>query len=70
MTQAAKANLDADYLGAGFGRALPFGKRPALLIVDFVRAYLEPGSPLYAKVVSEAEMLRHLHHADAGAAAT
>jgi nicotinamidase-related amidase len=28
------------------------GQRPALLIVDFVRAYLEPGSPLYAGVES------------------
>ena len=26
------------------------GLRPALLVVDFVRAYLEPGSPLYAGV--------------------
>jgi maleamate amidohydrolase len=26
------------------------GRRPALLVVDFVRAYLEPGSPLYAGV--------------------
>lgn len=41
--KSAKADLDQDYLGAGFGRALPFGQRPALLIVDFVRAYLEPG---------------------------
>jgi nicotinamidase-related amidase len=26
------------------------GRRPALLVVDFMRAYLEPGSPLYAGV--------------------
>jgi maleamate amidohydrolase len=26
------------------------GRRPALLVVDFVRAYLEPASPLYAGV--------------------
>jgi len=26
------------------------GRKPALLVVDFVRAYLEPGSPLYAGV--------------------
>jgi len=26
------------------------GKRPALLVIDFVRAYLVPGSPLYAGV--------------------
>ncbi|HEY7752644.1 MAG TPA: isochorismatase family protein [Steroidobacteraceae bacterium] len=31
-------------------RPLEPGRRPALLIVDFVRAYLAPGSPLYAGV--------------------
>jgi nicotinamidase-related amidase len=31
-------------------RTLAPGRRPALLVVDFVRAYLEPGSPLYAGV--------------------
>jgi len=31
-------------------RTLSPGRRPALLVVDFVRAYLEPGSPLYAGV--------------------
>ena len=31
-------------------RTLEPGRRPALLIVDFVRAYLVPGSPLYAGV--------------------
>jgi nicotinamidase-related amidase len=31
-------------------RTLEPGRRPALLVVDFVRAYLTPGSPLYAGV--------------------
>jgi nicotinamidase-related amidase len=31
-------------------RTLEPGRKPALLIVDFVRAYLTPGSPLYAGV--------------------
>jgi len=31
-------------------RTLPPGVHPALLVVDFVRAYLVPGSPLYAGV--------------------
>ena len=47
-TQPARQDLAADYRDAGFGGRLPFGKRPALLIIDFVRAYIEPGSPLYA----------------------
>lgn len=41
-------DLDADYAAAGFSRRLGFGVRPALLLVDVVRAYLEPSSPLYA----------------------
>ncbi len=43
-------DLASDYDDAGFGRRLGFGRRPALVIVDFVRAYLEPDSPLYAGV--------------------
>lgn len=60
MTQAAKANLNQDYQSAGFGRALPFGRRPALLIVDFVRAYIEPGSPLYAGCESAFESAKRV----------
>jgi maleamate amidohydrolase len=46
---------DADYAAAGFGGALGFGARPALLIIDFAMAYLTPGSPLYAGVEAELE---------------
>ena len=46
----ADAALQADYRAAGFGGALPFGRRPALLVVDAVQAYLQPDSPLYAGV--------------------
>lgn len=34
----------------GFGQRLGFGSRPALLVVDFVEAYLSRESPLYAGV--------------------
>ena len=40
--------LNEDYARAGFGGHLPFGRRPALLIVDVCMAYLDPASPLYA----------------------
>lgn len=43
-------DLDRDYAEAGFGRTLAFGKRPALIIIDFVVAYLDKESPLYAGV--------------------
>ena len=42
--------LDQDYARAGFGGALAWGARPALVVVDVVMAYLDPASPLYAGV--------------------
>lgn len=42
-------DLGANYAGAFDGR-LPFGKRPALIVIDLVEAYLQPGSPLYAGI--------------------
>ncbi|RMF07676.1 MAG: isochorismatase family protein [Alphaproteobacteria bacterium] len=46
-------DLDDDYGKAGFGNRLGFGRRPALVIVDVVMAYLDPASPLYAGVEDE-----------------
>jgi nicotinamidase-related amidase len=43
-------SLEHNYASGGFGRALEPGTRPALVVVDFVMAYLRPGSPLYAGV--------------------
>ena len=37
-----------------FDGAVGFGARPALLVVDFVRAYTTPGAPLFAPAVVEA----------------
>ncbi|MCS6987555.1 MAG: isochorismatase family protein [Sphingomonadaceae bacterium] len=45
-----RPDIRADYAAAGFGRALPWGRRPALLLVDFAAAYFVPDSPLYAGV--------------------
>ncbi len=39
-----------DYRRAGFGGRLAPGSRPVLLLIDFARAYFDPGSPLYAAV--------------------
>ncbi len=44
-----EGDLAANYAGAFDGR-LPFGQRPALLLIDLVEAYLQPGSPLYAGI--------------------
>jgi len=50
MTGDGDKDLAADYAAAGFGNSLGAGARPALLVVDVVRAYLDPDSPLYAGV--------------------
>jgi nicotinamidase-related amidase len=47
-------SLHENYARGGFGQSLPLGARPALLIIDFVQAYLVPGSPLYAGVEKNA----------------
>ena len=41
-------SLTDNYASGGFGLALQPGRRPALLVIDFVRAYLMEGSTLYA----------------------
>ncbi|MBK6645192.1 MAG: isochorismatase family protein [Anaerolineales bacterium] len=41
------SDLQANYKGVFDGR-LGFGKRPALLIVDFINAYVTEGAPLFA----------------------
>jgi maleamate amidohydrolase len=42
-------DLENDYRQAGFSSRLGFGVAPALLVVDAVRAYTDPDSPLYLK---------------------
>lgn len=46
----ASESLEQNYSRGGFGKSLAFGQRPALLVIDFVRAYLVKDSPLYAGV--------------------
>jgi nicotinamidase-related amidase len=52
--------LSDNYATGGFGKSLQPGRRPALLVVDFVRAYLVPGSPLYAGVEAARDACREL----------
>lgn len=39
--------LDQNYARAGYHARQVWGKRPALLLVDFAQAYFDPASPLY-----------------------
>jgi len=45
--------LAENYRGV-FDSTLGVGRRPAVIVIDFIRAYTEPGSPLYAKAVVDA----------------
>jgi len=40
-------DAQANYAGV-YENRIGFGQRPALILIDFVRAYFEPDSPLYA----------------------
>jgi maleamate amidohydrolase len=46
-------DLTEDYAAAGFGGTLVPGKHPALLLVDFARAYFDSSCGLYAGVEAE-----------------
>jgi maleamate amidohydrolase len=46
----AAKDLRADYAAAGFDGALRPGKRPALILIDFARAYFDPACRLFAGV--------------------
>ena len=39
--------LDSNYARAGYHAAQRWGKRPALLLIDFANAYFDPDAPLY-----------------------
>ncbi len=39
--------LDQNYARAGYHKRQQWGDRPALILIDFARAYFEPESPLY-----------------------
>lgn len=43
-------DLASDYQQAGFAGRLQWGRAPALIVIDFCMAYLDPASPLYAGV--------------------
>jgi maleamate amidohydrolase len=41
-------DLDQNYARAGYHHRIGFGRRPALILIDFVMAYYAPGSALFA----------------------
>lgn len=55
------SDLDADYAQAGFGDAVPPGTAPALILIDFARAYFDRSGSLYAGVESARTVAAELH---------
>lgn len=57
-------DLDANY-SVAYGKKAGFGKKPALVLVDFAHAYFDPECPLYAEVddaLASALRIRELAH--------
>ncbi|WP_064076986.1 isochorismatase family protein [Prescottella equi] len=67
MTSADRTAQAADYAAAGFGQTLEPGARPALVLVDPARAYIDPQCPLYAGVEENVAAMRSLLSAARGA---
>jgi len=59
-TEPTRPDLADDYALAGFGGALEPGTRPALVLVDPARAYIDPRCSLYAGVERPVEAMRTL----------
>lgn len=55
--------LSRDYAAAGFGGSLPWGNKPALLLIDFARCYFDDASPLRAPVERARENASRLANA-------
>ena len=60
-------NLQQNYKGA-FDGSLGFGERPALILIDFVEAYFDESSPLYAGVDDALDSALRIRDAARGAA--
>ena len=59
MSEDLDANLTENYRGA-FDGALGFGSSPALILIDFVEAYFDQDSPLYAGVENSLASALHI----------
>lgn len=59
-TAAPRPDDSADYVSAGLAGALQPGRRSALVVVDPVRAYVDPTCPLYAGVEEPVQRMREL----------
>lgn len=73
MTDILQVTIVSDDLAASYKKAynnrLGFGKRPALLLVDFVRAYFDEACPLYAGESARSSLASALRIRDAARAA-
>lgn len=60
--------LDANYARAGYHASQTWGRRPALILIDFAQAYYDPAAPLFGgdgckAALASALRLREIAHA-------
>lgn len=48
MSEATGEALDTNYARAGYHAAQVWGRKPALILIDFAQAYYDPSAPLFA----------------------
>ena len=63
----ASENLDANYARAGYHASQTWGRRPALILIDFAEAYYDPAAPLFGgdsckSALESALRLREIAH--------
>jgi maleamate amidohydrolase len=60
MDPRATESVQANYARGAFGASLGYGRRQALVMVDFAQAYFVPDSPLYARCPEVAQRAAEL----------
>lgn len=54
------ASMEAFFAQRGFGQRLGFGERPAVLAIDFMRAFTDPSLPLGSDLTSQIQETRRV----------
>ena len=69
MAHGTREALEANYAKGGFHAPQRWGERPALLMIDFARAYFDPGEPLHGGEGCRTALERAIPLAEAARAA-
>ena len=53
-------DVEQDYQRKGLGESVGFGQRPAIVVVDFIKSFTDPASPLGSNLDAEVEATARL----------